>query len=224
MSPTQHPASTRSGSMSEEVRGNSSHDLPEWPEELKENLVNESVQNTETLPVLLMNYLQNREQKWYRVSTAFYFPKDRNCNICLRTKITRASCRKRTGTVVPRAESSGDLITADDKFLSEGCESRNNPRHAVVVQDLATRWIQSYPCEKKLLRKRKRACKSSWSRRGNQKSFTLTIPWNSAKLVKISPGIIARLHHTDRRLWYCGKSSAQSERRYVCSTVAIRSE
>ena len=28
--------------------------------------------------------------------------------------------------------------------------------------------------------------------------FTLTIPWNSAKLVKISPGIIVRLHHTDR--------------------------
>ena len=32
------------------------------------------------------------------------------------------------------------------------------------------------------------------------KSFTLIIPWNSAKLVKISPGIIARLHHIDRRL------------------------
>ena len=44
------------------------------------------------------------------------------------------------------------------------------------------------------------ACKSSWNPRGNQKSFTLTIPWNSSKLVKISPGIIARLHHTDRRL------------------------
>ena len=27
--------------------------------------------NTETLPLLLMNYLQSREQKWYRVSTAF---------------------------------------------------------------------------------------------------------------------------------------------------------
>ena len=38
------------------------------------------------------------------------------------------------------------------------------------------------------------------SPRGNQKSFTLTILWISAKLVKISPGIIARLHHTDRRL------------------------
>ena len=32
------------------------------------------------------------------------------------------------------------------------------------------------------------------------KVITLTIPWNSAKLVKISPGIMARLHHTDRRL------------------------
>ena len=32
-----------------------------------------------------------------------HFPKDWNCDICLRTKITWASCRRRTGTVVPRA-------------------------------------------------------------------------------------------------------------------------
>ena len=38
-----------------------------------------------------------------------------------------------------------DLITADHKIVSEGCESRNNHRYAVVVQDLATQWIQSYP-------------------------------------------------------------------------------
>ena len=31
---------------------------------------------------------------------------------------------------------------------------------------------------------------------GNLKSFTLTIPWNSAKLVKICPGIIVRQHLT----------------------------
>ena len=30
-------------------------------------------------------------------------------------------------------------------------------------------------------------------------SFSLTIPWNSANPVKISPGIIARLHHTDQK-------------------------
>ena len=34
------------------------------------------------------------------------------------------------------------------------------------------------------------------TREETKKSFTLTTPWNSAKLVKISPGIIARLHHT----------------------------
>ena len=78
-----------------------------------------------------------------------HFPKDRNCDICLRTKITKVSCRRRTGTVVPRAETCGDLITADHKVLSEGCESRHNHRYAVVVQGSATQWLQSYPCKTK---------------------------------------------------------------------------
>ena len=43
----------------------------------------------------------------------------------------------------------GDLIAADHKVPSEGCESRNNHRYAIVVQDLATQWIQSYPCKTK---------------------------------------------------------------------------
>ena len=33
--------------------------------------------------------------------------------------------------------------------LSDNCESRNNHRHAVVVQDPATQWIQAYPCKTK---------------------------------------------------------------------------
>ena len=78
-----------------------------------------------------------------------HFPKDRNCEICQRTEITSAPCRRRIGTVVLRAEKFGDLITADHKVLSEGCESRNNHRYAIVVQDLATQWIQSYPCKTK---------------------------------------------------------------------------
>ena len=78
-----------------------------------------------------------------------HFPKDRNCEICQRTKITRAPCRRRIGGAVLRAANFDDLITADHKVLSEGCESRNNHRYAVVVQDLATQWIQSYPCKTK---------------------------------------------------------------------------
>ena len=82
-------------------------------------------------------------------SVCTHFPKDRNCESCQRTNITRAPCRRRNGGAVPRAEKFGDLITADHKVLSENCESRNNHRHAVVVQDLATQWIQSYPCRNK---------------------------------------------------------------------------
>ena len=62
-------------------------------------------------------------------SICTHFPKD----ICLRTKITGAPCRR----------------TADHKVLSDGCESRHNHQYAVVVQDLATKWIQSYRCKTK---------------------------------------------------------------------------
>ena len=61
----------------------------------------------------------------------------------------KAPCRRRNGGALLRAENFGDLITTDHKVLSEGCESRNNRRYAVVVQDLATQWIQSYPCKAK---------------------------------------------------------------------------
>ena len=95
----------------------------------------------------------------------------------------------------------GDLITADHKVLSEGCESRND---RIYMHS----WCRTWPpnrssrirAKQKLLKKPREAWKSSWSRVGNLKSFILTIPWNSAKLVKIFPGIIARLHHTDHRL------------------------
>ena len=82
-------------------------------------------------------------------SVKTHFPKDRNCEICQRTKITRAPCRRCNGGAVRRAENFGDLITADQKFLIDNCESRNNHRYAVVVQDLATQWIQAYPCKTK---------------------------------------------------------------------------
>ena len=73
-----------------------------------------------------------------------HFPKDRNCEICQRTP-----CRRRIGGAVPRAESFGDLKTAVHKVLNENCESRHNRRCAIVEQDLATQWIQSFPCKTK---------------------------------------------------------------------------
>ena len=43
----------------------------------------------------------------------------------------------------------GDLMKADHKVLNDEGESRNNHRYVVVDQDLATQWIQSYPCKTK---------------------------------------------------------------------------
>ena len=129
-----------------------------------------------------------------------HFPKDRNCEICQRSKITKAPRRRRNGGAVPRAENFADLITADHKILSEGCEFRNNHRYEIVVQELATQWIQSYLCKTKNSQETQRSLQKFLEpNRGTPKSFTLAIPWNLAKHVKIFPGIIVGRHHTDRK-------------------------
>ena len=118
-----------------------------------------------------------------RQSIFTHFPKDRNCDICQRTKITRAPCRRRIGGAVPRAESFGDWMTADHKVLSEGCESRHNHRYAVVVQDLVTQWKQSYPCKTKTSEEIERSLREILDRKA-ESPFILTVLWNLAKLVK----------------------------------------
>ena len=177
---TDNPVPERRGSMSAELRGNPLHkptetenenknegreevqsdllhDLPDWLQVFRENLVDErspleprsnpepgyrdTSSSSHELP---MESRAKVESGSGTHSVYTHFPKDPNCDICLKTKITRSSCRRRTGTVVPRAEHFGDLITADHKILSEENESRNNHRFAVVVQDLATQWLQSY--------------------------------------------------------------------------------
>ena len=147
---TEHPATERSESMSaadteipnknddnEELRSELLQDVPDWLQEFKENLVDKSVPPLQYSPSssheLLLDSRANGVSGKHSIYT--HFPKDRNCDICLRTKITRASCRTRTGAVVPTAENFGNLMIADHKVLSEGCESRNNNRYAVVVQD-----------------------------------------------------------------------------------------
>ena len=78
-----------------------------------------------------------------------HFPTDWNCDVCVRTKITRAPSRRRTGEAVPRAEKFDDLITADHKVPRKESESRNNHQYAVVVRALATPWLHSFPCKTK---------------------------------------------------------------------------
>ena len=46
-----------------------------------------------------------------------HFVKDRNCEVCMRTQMTRAPCRKRTGEALLRAEKFGALVSADHKVF-----------------------------------------------------------------------------------------------------------
>ena len=199
-------------------------EIPEWLQEFRENLVDDEIPLQGGSHASSSHEASLEPTTERREDLGKHNVFSRNCEICKRTKITRAPCRRRNGEAVLRAVNFGDLITADHKVLSDNCESRNNHRYAVVVQDLATQWIYAYPCKNKTSQETQRSLQKFWNPRGNQKSFTLTIPWNSAKLVKISPGIIARLHHIDRRLMVLRKSSAQSKGRHLCCIVTIGSK
>ena len=136
-------------------RGNSlNSEIPEWLQGFREILVNDEIplqggSHASSSHETSLEPIFKRREDLGTHSVYTHFPKDRNCEICKRTKITRAPCRRRSGEAVPRAEKIADLITADHKVLSDTCESRNNHRYAVVVQDVATQWIQAYPCKTK---------------------------------------------------------------------------
>ena len=129
---------------------NEDHDLEKWDplhsdipgrlQEFKEHLVDDRVPerrdshaSSSHEPSLELTFTRSVDLGKHSVYT--YFPKERNCEICQRTKITRAPCRGRIGGAVPRADNFGDLISADHKVLSEGCDFWNNHRYAIVVQD-----------------------------------------------------------------------------------------
>ena len=149
-----------------------------------------------------------------------HFPKDQNCEVCERTQITRAPCRRRNGEPVFRAEKFGYMITADHKVLNEGCESRNNHRNSVVVQDLQFNGFNLIRAKQTLLRRRKRVSESSWSQRGSQKSFVLTTHWNWRKLVKTYHGIIVLQHSIDPRRMELPKEQCAEEKEGMSAVLS----
>ena len=146
-------------------------EIPEWLQEFKEILVDDEIpvhgdSHASSSHEASLEPIFKRSEDLGKHSVYTHFPKDRNCEICQRTNITRAPCRRRNRGAVLRAENFGDLITADHKVLSDICESRNNHRYAIVVQDLAAQCISRIRVKQKLHKKPREACKSSWSPTG----------------------------------------------------------
>ena len=80
------------------VQGNLLRGLPEWLEDITEIPVDEGVSASRGTPASNSHESDlERPTKLYRGRTiSLLIPRDRNCEVCKRTKITRALCRKRT--------------------------------------------------------------------------------------------------------------------------------
>ena len=104
--------------------------------------------------------------------------------------------------------------------------------HAIIIDTLLwykIRQLSGYNLTRaktKLLRKPRSAYRSSWSRQGNQKSFTLTVLGNLASLVRSYPGIIVRQRHTDQKQMGLLREQCVELRkghlRYCCNQVWMK--
>ena len=171
-------------------------EILEWLQEFRETLVDDEVpvhgdSHASSSHKVSLEPTFKRHEELGKHSVYTHFPEDRNFEICKGTKITRAPCRRRNCEAVRRADNFGDLITADHKVLSDICESRNNHRYEVVEKDLATQWIQAYPCKTKTSQETQRSLQK-FLEPDRKPKVIYTIPWNSANLVKIS--LLESLH------------------------------
>ena len=101
----------------EEVQRDISHEVPDWLQEFLENSFDDSTstepwgnpeqgsqdtsKSSHELPMEPRAKVRLGSSKH---SENTHIPKDPNCDICLETKTTRASCRRGAGTVVPRRD------------------------------------------------------------------------------------------------------------------------
>ena len=83
-------------------------EIPEWLQEFRENLVDDEIplqggSHASSSHEASLEPIVKRREDLGKHNVHTHFPKDRNCEICKRTKITRAPCRRRNGEAVPGA-------------------------------------------------------------------------------------------------------------------------
>ena len=94
----------------EELRSELLQDVPQWLQDFKENLVDKNVQPHEYSSNSSHELPMEPRAKVVpagKHSIFSHFPKDQNCDICLKTKkgiLQKAFWYSRSGTVVPKAK------------------------------------------------------------------------------------------------------------------------
>ena len=147
--PTKNPKPNKNEDHDQERRDPCHSEIPEWLQEFRENLVDDRVperrdSHASSSHGLSLEPTGSADFGKHRVSRRLKLrdlSEDQNHKGPVAEDVLAESYFVQKFLMI--------LITADHKVLSEGCESRNNHLYAVVVQDLATQWIQSYPCKNK---------------------------------------------------------------------------
>ena len=176
--------------------------VPEWPQDFTENL--EIAEVLAPADISHDSDLERPMKVASRKHRLYFYSLPKKTRIARSAseprKITRVPCRRRAGNSVTRAEKFGDLTTADHNVLNDRSASRHNHRYSIVVQDLTSQWIQSYPCKTKPSKETEKSLQKSFSSRlKSRTSFILTIHWNLANPAKTYHGIIVRQHSIDSR-------------------------
>ena len=107
--PTKNPKPNKNENHDIERRDPLCSDILEWLQEFGENLVNDRVPERRDSHVSSshepsLELTPTRSVDLGKHSVYTHFPKDRNCEICQTTKITRAKRKRRNGRAVLRAE------------------------------------------------------------------------------------------------------------------------
>ena len=153
MTPRQVQQPNASDDTSVPASGNRLRNVPEWKEEFTENLEDKEVPASWDTPASTsQDSVSERPQKSGIEKSTVFILTSRKTEIAKSARDQRLQGLLAGSALAMQylgQKTIVAVITADHEVLHERGESRNNHRYAVVVQDLATHWIQSYPCRTK---------------------------------------------------------------------------
>ena len=201
------------------ARGSPLRDLPEWLEEFTDNLMEQEASAQSEAPASISREPLHQELPIKVISGKHsfftHFVKDRKCEVCKRTNIYKGSLQKMHWQIKYLEQKFlGDLITAWSSQWGM-CESRHNHRYAVVVQDLASQWLQSYPCKTESSEETEKSLQKFLEPTAKPRGhFCLQFfgVWQIFRRIILESLCIK---------WHCRKSSTQNEGKNFCSTVSI---
>ena len=114
-------------------------EIPEWLQEFRENLVDDEIplqggSHASSSHEASLEPIAKRREDLGKHNVHSHFPKDRNCEICKRTKITRAPCRRRKGEQSSiRSRGTGSSYSMDPGVSVQKQNFTRNPEKLAKV-------------------------------------------------------------------------------------------